>query len=304
MNYSMLALAAPAAEEPTIVFSLFAWVWKLLGYPNDVVYGVLYIISVVLCIVIPYLIGSINPAIIISRSYFDDDIRTHGSGNAGATNTLRTFGKKMAALIFCLDLLKAAIAVIIGSLILTRSVGGAIAGFFVILGHMFPIFYKFKGGKGVACTAMVMFLLSPASFVILFPVFVIIVLLTRFVSLGSIIAVMLFPLMNHIFYDRSEENNQAYITLSAFCIMFAVVFMHRENIKRLLEGKESKINFGKSKKKRQEEAERRALKAQADEKVYSDDDFTKCACGRLIPVTRKVCVYCGAKNTRFIPKNN
>ena len=242
------------AVETRPLFNLYSWLIQALG-SNETVNGVLMLVAVLVCIVSAYLIGSINPAIIISKKYFNDDIRTHGSGNAGATNTLRTFGKKTAALIFVLDLLKAAVAVVIGSLILTRSIGGAIAGLFVILGHAFPIYYKFQGGKGVACTAMVMLLLSPASFVLLFPAFIVIVALTRFVSLGSIIAIMLYPFFNSIFYTT-----EGFITLSAFCTMLLVVFMHRENIKRLLAGKESKVNFGRSR------AEKQAKKEELEKK--------------------------------------
>ena len=245
------------AETQQPFFNLYSWLIQKIG-SGETVNGILMVVAVLLCMISAYLIGSINPAIIISQKYYDDDIRTHGSGNAGATNTLRTYGKKTAAFIFILDLLKAALAVLLGSLILTRSIGGAIAGLFVILGHTVPIYYKFKGGKGVACTAMVILLLSPASFVILFPLFVVIVLLTRFVSLGSIMAVLLFPLMNSIFYK-----SEGFITLSAFAIMLLVVFMHRENIKRLLEGKESKINLGRSRaEKKAKKAELEALKAQ------------------------------------------
>ena len=242
------------AVEPRPLFNLYSWLIAKLG-SSEAINGVLMLVAVLVCIVSAYLFGSINPAIIISKKYFDDDIRTHGSGNAGATNTLRTFGKKTAAIIFALDLLKAALAVGIGSLILTRSIGGAIAGLFVILGHTFPIYYRFKGGKGVACTAMVILMLSPASFVILLPAFIIIVALTRFVSLGSIIAVMLYPFFNSIFYT-----SEGFITLSAFCTMLLVVFMHRENIKRLLAGKESKVNFGRSR------AEKQAKKEELEKK--------------------------------------
>lgn len=251
MLYNTVALEA---SERVPFFNLYSWLIQTLG-SDQTTNGILMIIAVLVCIVSAYLIGSINPAIIISKKYFDDDIRTHGSGNAGATNTLRTFGKKIAALIFVLDLLKAAVAVGIGSLILTRSIGGAIAGLFVILGHTFPIYYKFQGGKGVACTAMVILILSPASFVILLPVFILIVALTRFVSLGSIIAVMLYPFLNSIFYK-----SEGFITLSAFFTMLLVVFMHRENIKRLLAGKESKINLGRSR------AEKKAKKAELEAK--------------------------------------
>ena len=107
-------------------------------------------------------------------------------------------------------------------------------------------------------------MLSPASFVILFPVFVLIVALTRFVSLGSIIAVMLFPLMNSVFYT-----GEGFITLSAFAIMLLVVFLHRENIKRLLAGKESKISFGKSRAEKQ--AKKAALEAKKAERAANSE---------------------------------
>ena len=200
--------------------------------------------GVLLCMIIPYLLGSINPAIIFSRLFFHDDIREHGSGNAGTTNTLRTYGKKMAALILFLDFLKAVISVVLGTLILPNQLGGgAIAGIFVILGHSFPIYYKFKGGKGVACLAGVVLMLSPISFVILISVFIAIVAMTKYVSLGSIMGVMLFPVVHTAFYPT-----QPWTTIGSIVIMVIIVFMHRENIKRLLSGKESKISFKKKEK--------------------------------------------------------
>lgn len=200
--------------------------------------------GVLLCMIIPYLLGSINPAIIFSRLFFHDDIREHGSGNAGTTNTLRTYGKKMAALILFLDFLKAVISVFLGALILPYQLGGgAIAGIFVILGHSFPIYYKFKGGKGVACLAGVVLMLSPISFVILISVFIAIVAMTKYVSLGSIMGVMLFPVVHTAFYPT-----QPWTTIGSIVIMVIIVFMHRENIKRLLSGKESKISFKKKEK--------------------------------------------------------
>ena len=204
----------------------------------------LMLAGAILCMIIPYLIGSINPAIIFSRLFFHDDIREHGSGNAGTTNTLRTYGKKMAALILLLDFLKAVISVVIGTLILPYQLGGgAIAGIFVILGHALPIYYGFKGGKGVACLAGVVLMLSPISFLILISVFIAIVAMTKYVSLGSIMGVMLFPVVHSAFYPT-----QPWTTIASIVIMIIVVFMHRENIKRLMAGKESRISF-KSKKK-------------------------------------------------------
>ena len=199
--------------------------------------------GVLLSMIIPYLIGSINPAIIFSRLFFKDDIREHGSGNAGTTNTLRTYGKRMAALILVLDFLKAVLSVYIGYLILPYQLGGgAIAGIFVILGHAFPVYYKFRGGKGVACLAGVVLILSPISFLILILLFIAIVVMSRFVSLGSIMCVMLWPILHFAFYPL-----QAWTTIASIVIMLIIVFMHRENIKRLMAGKESKISFKKKK---------------------------------------------------------
>ena len=248
-----------------------------------------------------YLIGSINPAIIFSKLLYHEDIRTFGSGNAGTTNTLRTYGKKMAILIFSLDLLKAALAIAIGSFLLTRNIGGAVSALFVILGHMFPIYYKFKGGKGVACAAMCILLLSPIPFLILITLFIVIVACFRYISLGSIMCAMLFPFLNHVFYPLN-----GWITLSAFCIGALIVFMHRQNIGRLLEGKESKLSFKKTDKHAASAHNGVAatdVKVNEPEKECSDDDFVKCSCGRLIPVSREKCAYCGAINKDFVPKS-
>ena len=268
MIFDTMLLTA-TTEQDLPFFNLYSWLVQRIG-ADDTTSGILMLGAVFICIVSAYLLGSINPAIIISQKYYNDDIRSHGSGNAGTTNTLRTYGKKTAAVIFALDVLKAALAIGIGSLVFTRSIGGAIAGLFVILGHAFPIYYKFKGGKGVACTAMVMLLLSPASFVILFPVFVLIVALTRFVSLGSIMAIMLFPLFNSIFYTE-----EGFITLSAFAIMLLVVFLHRENIKRLMASKESKISFGSSRAEKQ--AKKAALEAKRAERAARAENAAKSA---------------------------
>ncbi len=249
MNFTVMAAKAASDTAVRTNWNIYSWLldtFSLGGTQNAlwILFG-----GVVLCMVIPYILGSINPAIIISNKVYHDDIRTHGSGNAGTTNTLRTFGTKTAALIFVLDFLKAVLAVVIGSLLMSREIGGAIAGLFVILGHTFPVFYHFKGGKGVASLAGVVLLLSPISFAILVPVFVAIVLMSRYVSLGSVMGVMLYPIIQFAFYPQ-----HGWITLSAILVMILIVFMHRENIKRLMAGKESKISFG-SKKKEEKKAD-------------------------------------------------
>lgn len=297
-----MALNSNQSGSGVVLWNLYTFVC---GYVNnDTARGIILFVSVLLCIASAYLIGSINPAIIFSKKVYHEDIRSFGSGNAGATNILRTYGKRMATLILSLDFLKAAIAVIIGSLILSISVGGAISALFVVLGHMFPIFYKFKGGKGVACTAACILILSPISFVIILPIFILLVLFTKYISLASIMCAMLFPLLAFSLKDVLWGSG-GFITLSALAIGGFVVFMHRENIKRLLEGKESKVSF--SKKKKDEKAtENTEVKKEdtAPEKKYTGDDFIKCTCGRIIPKTREKCVYCGEKNPYFVPSQN
>lgn len=242
----MLAVASTETTVQEISWNLHSFLVDKYNLGGSMTGLYLMLGGVFLCMLIPYLLGSINPAIIFSRLFFKEDIRDHGSGNAGTTNTLRTYGKRMAALILFLDFLKAVISVVIGGLILPSQLGGgAIAGIFVILGHSFPIYYKFRGGKGVACLAGVVLMLSPISFAILISLFVAIVAMTKYVSLGSIMCVMLWPVVHNAFYPT-----RPWTTIGAIVIMAIIVFMHRENIKRLLSGKESKISF--KKKKREE----------------------------------------------------
>ena len=215
--------------------------------------GLLCALSVILCMATGYLLGSINTSIIISRLLFGEDVRNYGSGNAGMTNVLRTYGKKSAALTLLGDVLKTVIAIVIGRFIgfpimfaaikgeiaYGVSIAGYITALFCVIGHTFPIYYKFKGGKGVLCAAAAIAMLSPFTFVWLLIIFVIIVAGTKFVSLGSVIAVMLYPIL----LDRIEGTS--IVTVIAFLIMAIVVYNHRENIKRLLEGKENKLSIGK-----------------------------------------------------------
>ena len=214
--------------------------------------------GVLLCIIIPYLLGSVNFGLIISNKKFHDDIRTHGSGNAGTTNMLRTYGKRAAVLTLLGDMLKAVIAVGLGYLIVGTNIvatnpdtgelvryedqfGAAIAGFFVMMGHMFPIFFKFKGGKGVATSAMVILMMSPITCLFCLIIFVIIVVGTRYVSLGSVMGLIFYPILLTAF---SGGQNPTACIMSVFMALI-VVFMHRENLKRLREGTENKISFKK-----------------------------------------------------------
>ena len=218
--------------------------------------------GILLCIIIPYLLGSLNFGVMISRRRYQDDIRTHGSGNAGATNMLRTYGTKAAILTMAGDMLKAVVAVGLGYLIIgvnaqitengmtyrmVDQFGAAIAGLFVMIGHMFPVFFKFKGGKGVSTSAMVILMISPISFVICLLIFVIIVVGTRFVSLGSVMGLIFYPIILNAFSRINDPPRNSTACMISVLMAVLVVFMHRENLKRLMAGTESKISFKKSK---------------------------------------------------------
>lgn len=299
--------------------SLYASLCVKLGISGTQWGGALLGVFLLLCMVVPYLLGSINTSIILSKALYHDDIRNHGSGNAGATNALRTYGKKFGALTFLGDFFKAVIATLFGSLLLSGTLGGAIAGLFVMIGHMFPIFYNFKGGKGVACAAAVVLFLEPISFLILFVFFMIIVLGTKYVSLGSCMSIALFPVIASMIqnlYVAFFSQTLGAIPVVGVLMAVLVIYMHRANIKRLLNGTESKLSLGgkKDEVKKKPETKEEKLEAKRDEtrafrknreketEEYSDDKFVECQCGRLIPRSRKACAYCGKKNPSYTDK--
>lgn len=195
--------------------------------------------GVLFCAVAAYLIGSLNAAIILSRLRLHEDVRECGSGNAGATNMLRTYGTKYAVLTLVLDMLKAAVSVTIGYVIFGTT-GASVAGFFCVFGHMFPLYYHFRGGKGVACTAIVILMLSPTAFAVILGCFIVVVAFTRYVSLASILCALLYPLLLRAFPPFGDRGIP--LVMAVLTTVF-VVFMHRENIRRLYQGKESKLNF-------------------------------------------------------------
>ena len=234
--------------------------WNL----TDTVWAtVLIVVGVLLCMIIPYLLGSINFGLLISKNQFHDDVRMHGSGNAGTTNMLRTYGKRAATLTLLGDMAKGIVAVLFGYLILGWNefgyneagqfvyaydqIGAAIAGLFVMLGHMFPIFFKFRGGKGVATSMMVMLFLEPITFHICILIYFVLVLSTKYVSLASCMTLIFYPIFLSSVCTALGGVNP---TAQAISVLMAVlvVFMHRENIKRLIAGTESKTYLFKKKK--------------------------------------------------------
>ena len=188
---------------------------------------------------IPYLLGSINTAIIVSGVMYHDDIRNHGSGNAGFTNMMRNYGKKAAIITFVGDILKTVLAVLIGWCVFGY-LTAYIAGLACLIGHVFPVFYNFRGGKGVVCLAT---MLDWRLFLILLAIFIILVLGTKYISAGSVICAMLFPLI----LNRMNDTPFKMIEIIALAIAVIIVVKHRENIKRIFNGTESKFAFKKSK---------------------------------------------------------
>ena len=234
-----------------VLWDLRWWLIDTLSLdPNGTGAGITVLAAALLCIFIPYLIGSISPAILISTLFYRDDIRTHGSGNAGSTNMLRTFGGKAALCTLLCDFGKAAIATLLGRL-LFGIWGQAIAGLFVGLGHMFPVYYGFRGGKGVACFGIVALVIHPFAFLVIVGTFLIVTIGTRYVSLGSVMAALMYPMAFHwaAILTKSLEYNGPNM-LMAFLAACLVIFMHRENLKRLWNNKESKLDFSLFKKKK------------------------------------------------------
>ena len=203
--------------------------------------------------IIAYLLGSISFSIIISKKMAGFDVREKGSGNAGSTNVLRTVGKKAAIITLVCDILKGVVAILIallaGKIIqgLDNALLVQLAGIFVILGHTFPVFFKFKGGKGIATSLGVLLTINWQIGLICLVFALILIILTKMVSVGSLAAAILFPVLV-IFIDQNyivaESSNWSYLIFSII-IALLVIFNHRENIKRILNGTENKISFKK-----------------------------------------------------------
>jgi len=194
-------------------------------------------LRLVIVAVIGYLMGSANSSIIVGK-FYGTDVRNHGSGNAGATNTLRTLGKSAAALVGVGDVLKGVVACIIGSY-LAGDIGLMVGGLTAIVGHNWPVYFNFKGGKGIFTSFAVVLMMDYRLGLILLGIFAIVVLTTRYVSLSSVTASVLFPVIA-VF----EGKNTSFIVFATLLAALAV-FRHRSNLKRLIEGTESK--FGKKK---------------------------------------------------------
>ena len=211
---------------------------------------VVYIIMAI----VAYCIGSVNFSVIFSKKFAGFDVREKGSGNAGTTNMLRSVGKKAAAITLVCDILKGVVAIGIAILLgnipnMNKELLVQIAGVAVILGHTFPVFFGFKGGKGVA-TSLGVLLLSNWQIGLICLVFaLVLMILTRMVSVGSCAAAVLFPILTLFINDHytvltEGKSGNVYFIYSVILAVI-VLFNHRSNIKRLLNGTENKISFNK-----------------------------------------------------------
>lgn len=197
------------------------------------------IVKLILTGVIGYLLGSANTSLIVGK-FYGMDVRKHGSGNAGATNTLRTLGKTAAALVGIGDVLKGVIACLMGQLITGDASGLMLGGMGAIAGHNWPLYFGFKGGKGIFTSFAVALMMDWKIGLILLGIFVILVAVTRYVSLGSVAGSALFPVFGLIF------NKGTQFVFFAFILAALAVYRHRGNIERLVRGTEAKLGSKKS----------------------------------------------------------
>lgn len=195
---------------------------------------------------IAYLLGSIPTAVWVGKSYYGLDVREHGSKNAGATNTFRVLGKKPGTVVLLIDVLKGALAVLLPYFFLKDSIEyerliqiQLLTAFLAIIGHVFPLFANFKGGKGVATSLGIIIGIHPPAALICLGIFLIVFIISKYVSLGAIITAISFPLLI-IFLFHVES-----IWLRGFSILLGsvVVLTHKKNILRLVKGEESKMNL-------------------------------------------------------------
>lgn len=199
-------------------------------------YYPILIFYIFVIILLSYLLGSIPFGLILSKILKKGDLRKIGSGNIGATNAMRAGGFKLAFLVWLFDMLKAFIAVKIGIYFLGIYWGG-ICGVLAILGHMFPLWLKFKGGKGVSCMFGVILAINPIYFLILALTWILSVIITSYSSLSAILCFFVLPILG---FFKDFKIGVLFLIISILCLI-----KHKDNIKRLLKGTESKVNWKK-----------------------------------------------------------
>ncbi len=216
--------------------------------------NVLQIFGIFSVIILSYLLGSINSAIMISKLLYRSDIRKHGSGNAGLTNMHRTFGLKAAGLTLLGDMLKTVISVLLALFVfgfmyrfgLCINPVAFLAGAAAVIGHVFPVYYGFKGGKGVLVMSTMALVVSPAIFFALLLVFIGVVALSKYISLGSVTVAVLYPVFLNAYSSLFLHKPPFWTTvLTTILLAIFVVWLHRENLKRINDRTERKFSFKK-----------------------------------------------------------
>ena len=205
----------------------------------------------IIVIFIGYMLGSIPSAVWVGKFFHGIDIREHGSKNAGATNTFRVFGNKSGTIVLAMDILKGYAAASIPLLLSHMYIGfkdevlilQLTASFCAIMGHVFPVLAKFKGGKGVASTLGIIIAINPETAFICLGCFVVVFIVWKYVSLGAIVASVLFPFVSYFFMLEDAR----IMIIFSIMISLIVLFSHRKNMQRLLRGEENKMNFLKRK---------------------------------------------------------
>ncbi|MDO5298613.1 MAG: glycerol-3-phosphate 1-O-acyltransferase PlsY [Clostridia bacterium] len=200
----------------------------------------------ILTLIIGYLLGSISSGVLLSRAFAHSDIRKQGSGNSGTTNMLRVMGRKMALITLACDMLKGIVAVFIGRWLVGGTQGEILGALGAILGHNFPVFFGFKGGKGIATSFGCLLIVFPPQTLAAFAVFLILFLVTHYVSVGSIGAAVTLP----IFVLLTTEYDPIIWTAVVFVGLLAIA-RHSQNIVRLMHHTENKIDFSVFKEKKQ-----------------------------------------------------
>lgn len=193
--------------------------------------------------VLAYLLGCLNGAVIVSKYILQDDVRDHGSGNAGLTNFYRSFGGKLTLVVIAVDMLKMFVAVFFGHVIFSIALSEVPiivrfwTGLFCALGHMFPVMFQFRGGKGILSGGALALMLDWRMALAVWGIFILIAILTKLVSLGSCVAGAAFPVAAILVYRDLS------IFFLALGVALLILFQHRANIGRLTHGKESKFTF-------------------------------------------------------------
>lgn len=202
----------------------------------------------ILIAVISYFLGSLNGPLLLSRFVFHKDLRKYGSGNAGYTNFVRVFGRKWGAAVIGVDVLKSVVAVLLGALLMSIPgdgfpvIGKLFAGFCLVLGHVYPVQNKFRGGKGVVCCLTALWLTDWRVGLVLTAVFVAVLAFSQYMSLASMSACVAGAIATWIFVESAQLKGLAG-TLALFMALI-ILWRHRGNIIKLLEHREPKVNWG------------------------------------------------------------